>query len=427
MKLPNTMPRKPALRAAMLTGLTLLVAACGGLGEGVGPVSATLQPFGGLPNAPSTRAFTCLNTGLSLFIGFSDGSTGDFSLRATYSSSNPAVARVSNGEIAVPGQAGSVYGRGTILPTAVGTATITVQYLTFTRTIDVVVSDPQNLRVVPATANLAARSLLDLAVFADLDGLETSIDSQVTWAFVNPNADVATISSASGTITGVAAGNPLTARASLPGCTLSADASVTVANLQSLALTREFGDNANLILGTSERIIATGTLDNGATQDLSNQVAYTSSNPAALTFFGIAFPNLVLAASAVGAPVQVGASFANPAITAQTIDITPVTDSLNSLSVAPTSVSVRAGASTAFRATGNYASGATQDITRHVAWSSSNTSFASIQSSGSGALNSAAGTAATSTLASGQTVTITATATNAASQPVTATAALNIQ
>lgn len=411
--------------AAILAGSVLT--GCGSLGEGVAPVSATIQPLGGLEGATSTKAFACLNTGLTFILTFSDGSRGDFTARATYSSSNPAVAAISNADIAVPEQAGSVYSRGVIVPKAVGTATITARYLTFTRTIDVVVGTAQNFRVFPAGADLAAKSLFDLAVFADLDGLETPLDSQVLWSIVTPNTNVATIDSITGTITGVASGSGLTARARIPGCDgLTADASVTVANLQSLALTREFGSNDKLIVGTTERLIATGTLDNGKTQDLSNQVTYTTGDSTAVSFFTGSLSNLALSLKA-STPVQLGASFASPAVAAPAISITPVAESLNTVTVTPATVDVLAGRMAQFKATGNYASGATQDITRHVGWSSSDTSLAVIQSSVTGLISSVAGQATTSSTGAGKSVTITATATNAASQSVTSMGVLNIK
>lgn len=413
--------------SALLVAASLALAGCGGLGEGTLPVSAVIQPFGGLEGAPTTKAYTCLNTALSLFIDFNNGARGDFTSRATFSSSNPAVARVSNRDIAVPEQTNSFYSSGTIVPVSPGTATITAQYLSFTESIDVTVTTPTNFKVTPASGDLAVNSRLDLAVTADLDGIETPVDSAVLWSFVTPNTAVATIDPVAGTVAGVAAGSGLTARARIPGCTLTADAAIAVANLQSLALTREFGANDRLIVGTSERLIATGSLDNGMTQDLSQQVTYTSSDATAVALFGSTLPGFGLAIKAVDTPVQIGASFANPAIAAPAIGILPVADSLSSIAITPATAMVSAGRTSQFRSTGTYASGATQDITRHVTWSSSDTASALVQTTTAFGINSSAGLTSTATTAAGKVVTITAATVNSASQPVTATATLNIQ
>jgi hypothetical protein len=414
--------------AAML-GASIALSSCGGLGEGILPVDAKIQPFGGLEGAATTKAYACINTGLTFLLDFSNGSRGDFTSRATYSSSNPAVAKVSNLDIPVPETSNSFYNRGTIIPVAQGSAVITAQYLSFTRSIEVTVEPAQNFKIEPASANVATGSLQDLSVSADLDGVTTSLDSVVLWAFDTPNDAVATISASTGTITGVAPGTGLVARARIPGCDqLTAQAPVEVSNLQSLALSREFGANEQLIVGTSERLIATGTLDNGQTQDLSRQVKYTSSDASFISFFTGTLTHIAVALQANASPIQISATFGADAtaVTAPSINITPVTDVLNSISVTPASADVKAGGTAQFRAIGNYASGTTQELTRHVGWSSSNTSLAIVQSSSSAGINELAGLASTGNSGAGNAVTVTATATNGAGTSSTATATLNI-
>lgn len=425
--------KKLGLVSACAITAAALLTSCGGLGEGTLPVSAVIQPLGGVEGAASTTAYTCLNTGLTYIVDFSNGSRGDFTTRATYTSSNPAVAQVSNLDVPVPGQPNTFYSRGTVVAVAEGTATITARYLTFTNTIEVRVSEIENVRVVPAVANLAANSLFDLAAVADLDGVETSIDPAVTWAFVTPNTTIARLDSATGTVSGVAAGTGLTARASFPGCSITADSEVTVANLQSLAVTRELTADDQLVVGTTDRLVATGTLDNGSTQDLSTQSSFTSSDATAIALFTSGQPNMALALKA-STPVQITGSFntaalgATPApVAAPAISITPIADSLNSILVSPVSLDVQAGRSGQFSATGTYASNRTQDITRHVGWTSSDTTLVSINSSTAGQVSVLAGLATTSSIGAGRSVTITATVNNAAGVAATSTATLNIQ
>ena len=250
---------------------------------------------------------------------------------------------------------------------------------------------------------------------------------------MTPNTAVATIDSISGTLTGVAAGSGLTARASFPGCSLTADSAVTVANLQSLAVTRQLTADDQLVVGSTDRLVATGTLDNGATQDLSTQSSYASSDATAISLLTSGLPNLALALKA-STPVQITGSFNTAAfgatpvlVSAPAISITPIADSLNTIAVSPATLDVMAGRTGQFSVTGTYASGRTQDITRHVAWTSSDTTLATIQTSGATLVNSLAGLATTSTLAAGRSVTITATVNNAAGAATTSTAALNIQ
>jgi len=410
----------------LLAGLAALLAAgCDGLGNGRGPVSAVLQPLGGLEGAATAKAFTCVNTGVQLFVDFTDGQRGDFTGRATFTSSNPAVARVSNQDIPVPEQENVFFNRGTIVPVAPGTTTITARYLSFTNTITYTVGEARNLRITPASADLAVNSRLDLSLVADLDGVETAVDAFGVWAFVAPNTAVATISTDGGVVTGLATGT-LQARARIPGCPLTAEAPVAVANLQSLALTKEFPDTSNLIVATSERLTAIGTLDNGRTQDLTGQVTFTSADPTAIGLSAGGVSNLLLALRATG-PVQVGASFANPAISAPPLSITPVADGLNSLSIEPATVDVMAGETTTLKVFGSFASGARQEITRHVGFVSSEPTTVFVQTSGASFINVLAGLVSTSLAGGGKSVTVTANSTSASSQAISATATVNVR
>lgn len=440
----------------VLLGSSVL-AGCGGLGEGVLPVSAAILPLGGLTGAASAKAYKCLNTGVSYILTFSDGSRGDFTLRSTYSSSNPSVAKVSNGDLPIPNadgmDSGFFYPRGTIVPVSTAPAgvptTITVQYLSFSDTIDVTVDTPQNFRIVPADADLAAKSTLDLALFADLGGVETSLDSVATWAIETPDTTIATINAATGTLTGVKADSKvLVAKPAILGCPssiLNEQANVVVDTLQSLALTKEFASN-DLVVATTERITATGTLANGKTQDLSNQVTYTATHTAdttssnALVFFSGLLSNLVIANRAETTPAQINAKFilsaattssAEVAIsTATPLSVTPVAAVLDSITVTPSTKAVLAGEVTQFNIVGTYDGGArTQDITRHVGWTSSDTVRATVQTTTASLVNGSAGRTATAGSGAGtMPVTITATTTNGASTPVTltSTAALTI-
>lgn len=425
----------------------LMLSACGGVGDGIEPVKSALLPLGGVEGAASTKAYTCLNTSLQLVVTFSNGARGDFSSRAVWRSSNPEFVKVSNADLPVPGQEGSFYGRGVLIPVAAGTSTITAKYLDFSSSIQVVVTDPTNVRIIPAEADVAVGALSDLSLSADLDGVTGAIDSLATWSFVTANDSVATIASATGLITGVAEGGPLSAKASIPGCTASVFSNVTapvnVSPLSSLALTKEFNDRSQLLVGTTERITATGTLANGKTQDLSGQVTFTSSDSASITFLVGSLRNLVFASKEAASPIDLTASFSytisdgdssttdptSTPVVAPKISITPVAGTLSKVTVSPATSDIAPGATLVLKATGEYTTTATiptQDITRHVTWSSADTTLVTVQTN-SGTVNPLAGVAqASSTAETGKTVVITAANSNATAQ-TSATSTLTIQ
>jgi hypothetical protein len=113
------------------------------------------------------------------------------------------------------------------------------------------------------------------------DGSTQNLTSSVTWTSANPAA--ATISLA-GLATGVGSGST-NITASHNGITSNTVAlSVTITNsaptLQSIAVSAA---NSTLRTGLSEQLTATGTFSDGSTQNVTNSVTWTSSNPAAVT------------------------------------------------------------------------------------------------------------------------------------------------
>lgn len=431
---------RAALRGLALGGVVTL-AACNGVGKGISPTSAVLLPAGGAEGDTTLTAHTCLNTSLTLIVDFSNGARGDFTSRAKWSSNRPDVVNVSNGEIAVPDQDGFFYGRGVLVPLKEGTARITATYLDFSKSIDVTVTDPANFVISPADANLAIGSSLDLGLTAELDGVKSAVDGFVRWSFVETSevsGPIASINAASGLVAAVGtnstATRTLTARAKIPGCSLTA-ATVTVpvniSPLNSLALTREFSSGSGqLVVGTTERITATGTLANGKTQDLSGQVIFTSLQPddgdattarAAsdlATFLAGSLRNLIYSAK-VGAngitSAELNASFSytisdgdssttdptSTPIVASPLTVTPVAATLMNVMLSPTQTALKLAPrnSLLLKAFGEYQTTTTpvttfeQDITRHVTWSvpTADLTTLTVQSSASGVINPLAG------------------------------------
>lgn len=407
--------KMPVLVLAASLVCTAQLAACHAVGDGVKPVSAVIQPRGGAQGAASATVYQCLNSALSFLVTFSNGQVGDFASRATFTSSDPTIVQVSNADIPVPGTTtGQVYSRGVLIPGNTGTAHITANYLNFSQGIDVTVAHIDNLRISPAAAYLAPNTFQTLTLLADLDGLPTVLNNSATWSITSPNTDIATIDSTSGIVTGVAAGTGLVAQAQFPGCAQTASVNIEVSPLQSLALSNEFGSsNANLIVGTSEAIYAIGTLQDGYTQDLSVQSTFTSSNTDALNFSLVNLANAI----AASAPVSITATVGTTGITSPALTLTPVADTLASVAISPASATVRGGYTQQFTATGTYASGATQPITRHVGWTLSDYTLGSIYTSTSSGIVSLAGLFTGATASAGKTVTVTATNSNATTTP----------
>lgn len=426
------------LPATLCLSASLLGACSGATGQGNAPKLLVLSRYGTTPSQTSSvasvRGYECIPSALVATLYFQDGSSGDFSARVKWSSSNDGAVQVSNGDIVAASGSG-YYAAGTLVPVKSGSAIITADYDGLTAQTAVSIGAPQSLTlkkaqdgnfVVPSgNLELGIGTSLELQLTAWLDGVETDISKYAGWSLSPSNDSVASIGS-NGAISAVGAGDtPLTPVATLPVCGLStaddpaSQFSFTVHHIQGIAIAPEFDGDPQLIVGNGELMRIIATLDDGATQDISTLATLSSSNT---TVAGVSGYQLI--AAAAGGTI-VGASFSGGGTRydAPSIVITAATATLQTVSIcwtafgaafsgcpaAQDAASVSAGSLTPvqFHAIGTYDSGTvTQDITRQVGWSSNDTSIATI-TSGSLAAGQALGVSAQ------HTVTITATDANA--------------
>ena len=419
------------LRVLVPALAVLAASACSPVGNGIGPIRLIVNGPTNVADASTGRIFECIRSPVSATLQFSDGSLGDFTNRVRWTSSNPAVVRVSNGDEPVAAPGTGFYGYGVLTPVTSGVATVTASYQNLTDSIEISVGtptditvhtvDPESLLPVDPAGNafrIGPGTVQDLTVSALLDNVRTNIDSAATWTFDTPNTAVATIDAVSGVVSGVAAGGPMTARASFSSCSLSATTTVSVAPVQSISITPEYGTD-NLIVGNSERMSVFADFGNGPEQNISTQAALTSS-ATTIGQFGFLTGFNILQALSAGGPIDIGATFTvgSTVLTAPTVPVTVVTGTLQSFAVTPATASIVAGSTDIipFRATGTYVGGAVQDITRTVVWSTSDPTLTRIVSGGlqAGQAFSAGATPGTTTI----------TATVATATPSTATATL---
>lgn len=392
------------VRLAGLTGIAVaLAAACSPVGDGTGPVRLGINGPTGTADATSARIFECIRSRVSASLYFSNGQVGDFTSRVHWSSSNPAVVRVSNGDEPVPAPGTGFYAFGALTPVAPGTATVRADYQGFSDTITVSVGTPTNIMVHtvdPQTGlptdpagnafRIGVGTSADLLVTAVLDGVPSNVDASATWSFDTPNDAVATINPTSGLILGVAAGGPLTATAKFAPCSLTASTSVSVSPVTALSVVPEFGTDP-LYLGNTERFRVLADFGNGPEQDLSTQVRLTSSDTTVAQFNGsLLLSNLLVPLAAgttnVTATYTTGTGTSATTVTSPPVQATIVADTLSSIAInsTPSPATVIAGSSeiAQFHVIGTYAGGGTQDVTRQVTWTTSDSTIATIVSGG---------------------------------------------
>lgn len=390
-----SMPRR--LLSVTILLAAALVAACDSVGDGNSLKELRLVPSGQSPleSYAETRVYECFRSQLVLYGFFDDGSGGAISGGTLYrrdvkwTSSNPNVVRVSNvDEEPIPGgEEGApprYYPDGYLTPVAASDepVTITAEYLGLTTSIQVTVGTPTDFKLEPANARIAPMSTQGFVLSAKLDGIERALTEGAAYEFVEDNDEVAMLSfTATGApvVIGVGAGGPLTLRASFDACPQVLEASVSVAEIQSLQLAHEEGFSGELVQGTSERVKVMADFGDGPEQDLTGQSAYDSADASLVAPAG----NGILLATAAGNAVEVKAVFGRlddgdedhneegetPGIASNGLPITVVAGTLTDFSIAPESATIEGLKTQQFTATGVFDNGArTQPITRHVAW-----------------------------------------------------------
>jgi trimeric autotransporter adhesin len=136
--------------------------------------------------------------------------------------------------------------------------------------------------------------------------------------------------------------------------------------LQSLQVS---GASAQLAVGQTQQMKATGTYSTGTSQDVTSSATWTSSDSTVAT---VAAGGLVTAKAAGSCSItaKIGSVTGSFNVT--------VAPGLVSLSVTPANASIAPGTAQQFTATGTYSDGSQQNLTGSASWASSNTAIATV-------------------------------------------------
>lgn len=427
-------------RVLLLFLAAALISGCEGVGEGNKPETATLIKLGN--RVSSARLYTCFSESMLMLVTFSKGQVGDFSSRGKWKSSNPDVLFVSNYGESLPanllasGESSQVFLAGGLLyPLKAGTATITATAAGLSASKTVEVRDPTEFKVRAvgyndpdaAVVHLGTNTLQALQLTAQLDGYTLDQTGGASWEFVNPDTTIASfVTDSSGAATRVIkttekTGGPLRARPVLRGCSSSGSLlstvgiDVNVGAVKELALKRELDAAKNvdstglttMAVNTNEILQVFGRFDTNGDgtadhtgQNLSAQVLADSTNEGVLLPGLYGLPSALLAVSTGGtasAPKDISDAqtvtfcvpkpLASGSTTQECSDVKLATapfkvrtDTLNSFTIASSTGTneIQQLGTLQLRASGKFASGLEQDITRNVAWSSSDPAVVSI-------------------------------------------------
>lgn len=320
-----------------------------------------------------TRQFTA--TGV-----LSDGSNANVTDMVTWSSSDAAIASISNA-------AGS---RGLATAMGVGTATITatINGVTATASLEVTDAELVSIAVAPATFSLAlGRTQQMTATGTFTDGTTSNLTTQVAWnSSASGIASVSNVDGSRGLVTALATGTAdITANLNGIGSN-TATVTVTDATLMSIAVTPA---TLNLPIGRTQQYTATGTYSDGSTDDLTDAVTWTSSDDTWLAISN-ADGSRGLATAIAAGDVTVTATQGAISGTA-TVSVVPV--ALASIAVTPATSTLLIGRTQQLTATGTFNDGSTLDLTTQVTWTSSDETRATVSNvDGSRGLVTGAGT-----------------------------------
>lgn len=335
---------------ALQTGTTTIVASSGSL-SGSATLNVTAAPLVSIsvtPINPSLAAGTWLQ--LKAVGIFQDGSTQNLTSSVTWASSAPAIAGISASGLLSASKTGTARVSAT-KGSIVGAANVSVTAAALT-----------SLAITPLSASIAKQTTTQFSALGTFtDGTTKDLTSLVSWKSSQPG--IATVTA--GLASGLSAGNTVIT-ATCGSLTAAANLAVTNATVVSIAVTPL---NPTLVIGLFQQLTATGSFNDGTTQDISGVVTWSSSAPAV--------------ASANSAGLVSGMSEGSATISASfesvlgNSTVAVQAPSLVSISVTPGNPVIANTTTANFFVVGYYNDGSTQTLTNAV-WSSSNPAVATM-------------------------------------------------
>lgn len=305
--------------------------------------SITVDPAA--PSVPAGRDLAFTATG-----HFADGSTRDITTEASWTSSDTALATISNNP---RGLATGVAEGGPV------TITATKDGKTGTATLTVIAPAIDTIAIVPEVNTINVSETEQYTATATYsDGSNGDVTATATWA--SSNTDVATID-ATGLATGVAVGES-NITASLDGVTSNAAVlTVTEAVLESLT-----GNVTSVTLNEGEvfQLTLTGNYSDGSTRVHTEDATWSSTDTSVATVSDAAGTKGEVTA------VVSGTSEISAAFGGKTAFISVEVSTVTSVAVSPTTVDAPMNEAIPLTVTATYSSGATRNVSASATWAS---------------------------------------------------------
>jgi YD repeat-containing protein len=324
--------------------------------------SATLTNISVIPGSVSVPSGAVQQ--FSAVGGFTNGTPQDVTTSVTWSSSNPAVATVSN-SVGHQGLATAVSNGSTRIVATSGAISSSVVFNV--KAVSAVSMTPQNTSVLRG----AIQQFTATAFFTD----GTSADVTALAAWNSGTQTVTTISNSPGSqglVTAISNGSSVIA-ATYAG--MQASTLLYVHTPASVSITPA---NASIAKGGIQNFTATSTFSDGGAQDVTRVVLWSSSN------LGVA--RVSDAPGTQGIATAVGLGTATVSITYGTLGasttLTVTGPTPTSIAVSPPSPLLPPGNTRQLKATENFTDGTSADVTSSATWSSSDSTIAAVSGQG---------------------------------------------
>ena len=371
------------LATSVSEGSTTIAAALNGI-SGAASLTVTAPELVSIAVTPTpvsvalgrTQQFTATGT-------YTNNTTQNLTATATWTSSNQAAATINSGGLATSVSEGST------------TIAAALNGISGTASLTVTAPELVSIAVTPTPVSVALGQTQQFTATGTYTNNTTqNLTATATWT--SSNQAVATINSA-GLATSVSEGST-TIAAAMSGVTGTASLTVTPRALVSIAVSPQ---GPTLVVGQTLQFTATGTYSDNTTQNLTATALWSSSATGIATISNAAATRGRATGVASGATIiiaAVGEISGNASLS-----VSPLAVTLVRIDVTPANPAVSIGGVRQLTATGTYSDNSTQDLTSTVAWTSSDSTVATISNApGTQGLVSGVGTgSATITAASG--------------------------
>ncbi|MGH8444306.1 MAG: hypothetical protein ACREVL_03515, partial [Solimonas sp.] len=393
----------------LLGAAVLLLPACKNsnpVGEGKGPTSVKVT-YNGSDALQTVECSTTQLAATATFEGDNGSSESDVTTRVAWTSSNPGVIDISNGDIETFPGSGSFFATGTVIARTTGTAIIRAAYAdalfaTFSVEADAIGS----LRISPALTKMAPNSVTTFALYVQpqTDQLEQNLTTSAVWTV--PTSSSA--ASLTGTSTVQAYGTPLNSNfileAHLYTCDRTVSQTMQLGAVSGLTLNYEqpTASAVPLIINDAVRVEAKFTDTSAPAQNLSDQVdvatatgyasdiATTSVGAGAViaqsdgtTVLG-SDTYLLVAGSQKNKPVMFKLTYDQSGLNLVTYtrEYTFADIDITSLRIDPTSFTLQYPNLGHLYTYGTFEDGVERPITRYTSWSTTTTDLLTVEGSG---------------------------------------------